>query len=865
MSEEKTFLKNTALGACGIGAMVAQIDVKDGKLIRTRPMPYGRDYSEEHMRPWVIKAKGSEFHPAKKSDIVPFSVAYKKRAYSPNRIPYPLKREDWDPKGNRNPQNRGVSKFVRISWDEATDLIADEVRRIHATYGPYGIMCEGDGHGETKVLHACHSCQMALFAKMGGFTYQARNADSWEGWYWGAKHVWGGGTTGQGNMGNTLVDIAQNAEMVLFWGCDMETTTWGWHGFLPSRYCFWLTEIGVKQVYICPDVNYGCAVHADKWIPVLPNTDSALQCAVIHTWLKEGLWNQEYIETHSVGFDWVKSHIMGWDDGVEKTPEWAAPLCGVPSRTIKALAREWYYSPTSIAHCNGGSYIRSTYSHEPARFEVVMLAMQGMGAPGRHFIKFIEWNLFGRPETSAGPAPALNPQFGAAYRGFNANKSQTYNFRTGFIPKTLIHKALLGDYDVDHPLTWYGTTSNGWPREDQFNMYRYPTKKAGTTVHMIWTDCPCWSTCWNGGNSFVEALRQPAIECIVAQHPWLENDCLYADIILPTNTGYETNDMSIDLHNGNWVMAFLEKQCIEPLYESKSDWEAVAEVAKKLGMYEEFSEGLTEEEWIKRGFDGSGLADVISYEEFCEKENYCVPTAENWEDNPRGYAPFYEDPKANPLNTPTGLLEFYSETLAANFPDDEERKPYPHYISIGESHQESLQHPRAKKYPFLMESNHPRWRVHAQLDDVPWIREIETCKMYGPDGYQYEPAWINPKDAEEYGIKHGDIIRIFNDRGWTMGAAYVTERIRTGVILQDHGARVDPIQVGKSDRAGANNLICPTTITSKNCAGEVTSGFLVGIEKADLDALAKAYPEAFNRKLDEGVGVSLSNWIRDME
>ena len=98
-----------------------------------------------------------------------------------------------------------------------------------------------------------------------------------------------------------------------------------------------------------------------------------------------------------------------------------------------------------------------------------------------------------------------------------------------------------------------------------------------------------------------------------------------------------------------------------------------------------------------------------------------------------------------------------------------------------------------------------------------------------------------------------------------MGAAYVTERIRTGVILQDHGARVDPIQVGKSDRAGANNLICPTTITSKNCAGEVTSGFLVGIEKADLDALAKAYPEAFNRKLDEGVGVSLSNWIRDME
>ena len=862
MSEEKTCIKNTSLGSCGIGAMVAQIDVKDGKILRTRPMPYGRNYSEEHMRPWVIKAHGSEFRPAEKSDISPFSIVYKKRAYSPNRIPFPLKREDWDPKGDRNTQNRGKSKFVRISWDEATTLIADEVRRIHAEYGPYGILCQGDGHGETKVLHATHSCQMGLFAKMGGFTYQARNADSWEGWYWGAKHVWGCDPVGQGNMQNLLIDIAENTKNLLFWGCDMETTTWGWHGHLPSRYCNWLTEIGVKQIYICPDLNYGAAVHADKWIPVYPNTDSALQCAIIYTWLTEDLWDQEYIETHSVGFDWVKAHIMGWEDGIAKTPKWAEEICGVPARTIKALARKWHKEATSIAHCNGGSYIRSTYSHEPARFEVVLLAMQGLGAPGRNFMKFIEWNLFGRPETAPNPAPSMHPQFGAAYRGWNANKAKDYNFRTGFIPKTLIPQALLGDYDVDHPLTWYGVTSNGWPREDQFNMYRYPTKQAGTTVHMIWTDCPCWSTCWNGGHSFVDALRQPSIETIVAQHVWLENDCLFADIILPTSTGFETNDMSIDLHNGNYIMAFLEKQCIEPVGESKSDWEAVAEVAKKLGMYEEFSGGLTEEEWIKKGFDGSGLEEAVSYEEFCEKEYFVVPTMEGWEDLPRGFELFYKDPENNPLKTPTGKLEFYSEALATNFPNDDERRPYPHYISVGETHQESRQHPRSNKYPFLLESNHPKWRVHANLDDVSWLREIETCKVVGPDGYQYEPAWLHPSDAEKLGVKTGDVVRIFNDHGWTMGGVYVTERIKPGVVLQDHGARLDPIVPGESDRGGANNLLAPCHVVSKNCAGEVTSGFLVGVEKADLEALAKAYPDAFNRKLDQGVGVSLENWIK---
>jgi trimethylamine-N-oxide reductase (cytochrome c) len=147
------------------------------------------------------------------------------------------------------------------------------------------------------------------------------------------------------------------------------------------------------------------------------------------------------------------------------------------------------------------------------------------------------------------------------------------------------------------------------------------------------------------------------------------------------------------------------------------------------------------------------------------------------------------------------------------------------------------------------------------LDDITWLREIETCKVLGPDGYQYEPVWINPIDAEKKGVKHGDIVKIINDRGWVLGGAYVTERIRPGVIYQDHGARLDPIVAGVSDRSGANNLICPANVTSKNCPGEVTSGFLVDFEKTDVFELAKQYPEAFARKYDQGVGVSIENYI----
>ena len=118
---------------------------------------------------------------------------------------------------------------------------------------------------------------------------------------------------------------------------------------MPARLCYFWSKAGIKQVYICPDLNYGAAVHADKWIPVLPNTDAALQLAIIYTWITEGTYDKEYVRTHTVGFDKVEDYVLGKEDGVPKTPEWASAKCGVPEWTIKALAREFasnnFHSP----------------------------------------------------------------------------------------------------------------------------------------------------------------------------------------------------------------------------------------------------------------------------------------------------------------------------------------------------------------------------------------------------------------------------------------------------------------------------------------------------------------------------------------
>ena len=287
---------------------------------------------------------------------------------------------DWNPDGDRNPQNRGKSKYKRISWDEATDFIAKEIKRIHKEYGPYAILCQGDGHGECKTIHAAHGQQTLLLEKMGGFTQQVRNPDSWEGWYWGSKHVWGHGQMGMMEPSNNIIkDMTENCEMILFWGCDPETTMWGFTGQFASRLCYFWSEIGIKQVYICPDLNYGAAIHADKWIPILPNTDAALQLAIAYVWITKGTYDKEYVETHTVGFDKFADYVLGKEDGVPKTPAWASPKCGVPEWTIKALAKQFAAKITSIAHHYGGSMIRGPYSHGAGQTGVPPAGDAGIG------------------------------------------------------------------------------------------------------------------------------------------------------------------------------------------------------------------------------------------------------------------------------------------------------------------------------------------------------------------------------------------------------------------------------------------------------------------------------------------------------
>ena len=270
-TKDKTTIKGMALG--GHGAMPAAVDSMDGKVVRIRPLHSTRNTTPRISTPgrWWSRAG---LRPGYKIGLAPFSLAYKKRVYSPNRIKYPLKRVDWDPNGERNPQNRGKSKYVRISWDEATDphRRRDQAVITRSTAPRHSRprrrpRRDQDGARRPR----CMMDLLELTGRLHPASPQRRIAGR-------------AGTGAPSTSGATartasclppttsMNDVTQHTDMI----AATSGLRPGDHalGVLPAGFptnvlYFW-QELGKKQVFVSPDLNYAGAVHADKWIPSCP-------------------------------------------------------------------------------------------------------------------------------------------------------------------------------------------------------------------------------------------------------------------------------------------------------------------------------------------------------------------------------------------------------------------------------------------------------------------------------------------------------------------------------------------------------------------------------------------------------------------
>jgi molybdopterin guanine dinucleotide-containing S/N-oxide reductase-like protein len=829
--------------------------VKDGKIIRITPI----EFDESDAPPYTIEARGRKFTPPRRCTISPFGYAMKSTIYSPDRILYPMKRVDFDPNGERHCENRGITGYERISWDEALDIVASEIKRVRRDYGPGAILSSAPSHhmwGNIGYYLSVHR----RFTSVIGCTQVVPNPDSWEGWFWGATHHWGNSMRlGGAEIYGTVEDALKECEMVVFWGSDPESVPGAYSGFESTIRRQWLQELGVKTVHINPYYDYTAALMGGKWLAPRPDTGNAMALAIAYVWITEDLYDKEYVASRTTGFDKWKDYILGKEDGIPKTPEWQENETTVPAKDVRALAREWgtkktYLGAGGPGNTEGGA-CRCATGLEWARSMVCLMAMQGIGKPGVNMGNMtygapvdVRFYFPGYAEGGiSGDLEGTGSSVSLYQRMPHLPSVNTVRQR---VPRLRIPEAILDGHCEGYP-------NDTRSIEGQFFKFTYPAP-GNSEIKMYYKYGGSYIGTMNETNRYIKSYRSPKLEFVVNQSIWMEGEAKFADIILPACTNFERWDIGETSNAGGYIIhnfiklnhriITLQHKCIEPLGESKSDYEIFLELSKRLGLSSLFSEGGTDLDWCKRIFDASDLPKVTSWKKFLKKGYYIVPAPKEELRAPCAYRWFAEGRKKDlpepiplpsdyteeylkGLQTQSGKIEFECSSLKRFDPDDPERPTMSKYIPSWEGHHTTELY---EKYPLQLISPHPRFSFHTHSDGKDSaINDIEDHRVL-IDGYYYWVIRLNTRDAEEREIKQNDLVKVFNDRGAVICAAQVTERLPSGTVHSySSSATYDPIgEPGYSiDRAGTINLLTPSRPIIKRSHSTASNTCLVQVEK----------------------------------
>ena len=829
--------------------------VKDGRILRITPI----DLSDDDAPSWEIKARGATFRPKRRGMVAPHALSLKSIVYSDKRILYPMKRVDFDPNGERNPQNRGKSGYVRISWDEALDIVAKEINRQKRVHGPGSITFPMSSHHQWGNV-GYYLSSLMRFANLIGFTRVAANPDSWEGWYWGAMHHYGnsmriGIAAGYGGV----EDCLKEAQLIVFWSCDPESTNGGYSGFEGTQRRLWAKELGIEFVHIDPHFNSTAQLLGGRWIPIRPQTDAALAQAIMYVWVTEELYDKDYVATRTTGFEEWKAYLLGETDGTPKTPEWQAAETGVPAKDVRALARLWgkkkaYLAVGTVGTGFGGA-CRGATGAQWARCMVMMMAMQGWGKPGVNFGCMqigtpVDLFFYFPGYADGGISGELMWTGNALHNYQRMPHVLTMNPVKQMVPKQQLPDAIVNGHASGY--LW-----DGMSQEAQFAPFTYPMP-GYSPIHMIYRyGGSAFSTVTKSGR-WEEAYHHDSIEFVVNQSIWMEGEAQFADIILPACTSLERWDIGEwsnsggYLHHGiacvNHRVITLQHKCIEPLGESRSDYDIFTAILNRLGLGSVFAEGGRDLDWVKRVFDSSDLPKHISWKNFCRKGYYVVPPEQADLSQPVDMRWFAEGrrkdvPEPHPLpsqfaeefgkglQTPSGKFEFVPEILKRNTADNPDRPALNRYIPSWEGLRTTA---LVQRYPLQMVATHSRYSFHTgsdgknssvhQLRDHRWL----------VGGHYFWLLRINSADAAARGIAHRDLVKVYNDRGAVICAADVSNLLMTGVVKSyESSAEFQMIEVDNErvDIGGCMNLLTPDRPQTSGTSSMSPNSCLVEIEK----------------------------------
>ena len=359
-------------------------------------------------------------------------------------------------------------------------------------------------------------------------------------------------------------------------------------------------------------------------------------------------------------------------------------------------------------------------------------------------------------------------------------------------------------------------------------------------------------------NKWVKMYQSPELEFVVMQDCWYGGESIFPDVILPACTGLERSDIgewaacggyTTNAHIGNnYRVIVREQKCIEPMGESKSDYEILSLLADRLGMKELFTEGNTEDDWARLFYESSDLAKTLAWEEFERRAITSFPAPGRRSISPlpvcaglpkddRMTLPIRAIPsgaRTRPTNWGHTRARSSSpaESLRQNMPDDEERPIVPHWIPSWEGYKTGPY----EKYPLQIISPHPRFSFHTHYDNhTAWLNEIPLHRVK-KDGYYWWPARIHPDDAKARNVKDG------RHRGTLQRSRFgaLHRRRSPGAcrpgVLHSYGctARYDPLEPGKpgsTDKGGCVNLLTSSRMLSKHAPGMTPNSCLCELRK----------------------------------
>lgn len=804
-NSRRTFLKNTSLGTVGIAA-TGGITASALTASKAAAAESSTVVSAAHWGPIGIVVEDGKV--VKSGPAIESAVANElqnvvaEQVHTKARVKYPMVRKNFlENPGKSDTSLRGRDEWVQVSWDKALELVDHELKRVRKAHGTSGVFAGSYGWKSSGSLHSCRTLLHRYMNLTGGFVGTKGDYST------GAAqvimpHVLG--TIEVYEQQTSWEVILENSDIVVLWSANPMTTlriAWTSTDQQGVEYFKKLKESGKRIICIDPVKSESCEYLGAEWIPINTATDVPLMLGIAHTLVSEGKHDAKFLKKYTVGYDKFEPYILGKaEDGIVKDANWASQICGVPADVIKALAKDFAAKRTMLMA--GWGMQRQQHGEQTHWMLVTLAAMLGqIGLPGGGFGLSYHYSNGGVPTATGGSLGSI---------------SATVDHSAGNASTSWLDKSS----DLSFPLARISDALLNPGKKIQFNgaEITYPD------IKFIY---------WTGGNPFthhqdtntlVKAWQKP--ETIVVNEIYWTPTARMADIVLPVTTSYERDDLTM---SGDYSMMHIYpmKKAVEPQFEAKNDYDVFAALAKLAGVEDKFTEGKSEMDWLKEFYQ-------VAYAT-ARKNRVIMPRFEQfWQDNKPitfktgnkakkwvRYEEFRNDPLLNPLGTPSGKIEIYSDTVAKMNYDD--CKGHPTWMTPHEYAGNVT-----AEAPLALVTPHPYYRLHSQLCFSTVLRDHYTVN-------QREPVLIHHEDAKARGIVNGDIVRLFNQRGQVLAGAVVTDRVIKGTVALHEGGWYDPQGLGSEEKPlckfGSPNVLTMDIGTSNLAQGNSPNTAILQVEK----------------------------------